>query len=899
MTSSFKAFSISDSTSIAIPAGPTSQRSSIYTSIIQWTNTGSQSYSVLAGPTPTLTNTSWTAPAGVTQVEVLVVAGGGGASGSSASSGGGGGGGLIYNSAFAVTPGTAYTITVGAGGTGGTGTGTNGSNSVFNNLITNGTFTTNTTGWITHPDYVSTVLSIDTNRLKVLGGGAQQSFSTEIGKTYVLAYTLTAFNPGGVYLGTASTGSNGFSYFSTGAQSTGIYSYTFTATSTIAYVTLFAWNAGSEYAFYDNVSVSEVGSTAIGGGAGGGANNAAGLNGGSGGGGRGETGTAGGLGTAGQGFAGGAGLISPRCSGGGGGAGGRGSPGIAQTGGGGGPGLAFNISGTTAWYAGGGGGGNEYQSIAGAGGVGGGGAAGVGNDANGTAGTASTGGGGGGCSRGASGTSSSLSGGAGGSGIVIIKYTVTSENLNPIGITRFNTESRQLEVYQGTYLGWVGQDTSRNFAGHNLFTFSSTFTNASWLANNSTTASSASISPDGSSGVFTAIPSAGNTTHQLYHQTGVAVTAVPYTFSIHAKANGYTQVRLADVSTGNGVWFNLSAGTVGTATAGFTGRIIPLGNGWYRCSITFTPSAGTQNYGIYLGNNTESASFAGDGTSGLLVWGAQLEQSASAGPYVKTAGVASPIPTVLNGYRTHTYTTTGTSGFTAANTGTVEVLVVGAGGAGRQFGGGGGGGGGVIYQTAYAVVSEQEYNVVVGAGAADASGGNSQFASLIAIGGGASGADNFVNGRQGGSGGGAGTYGTTPYYGAPGINGQGFGGGHNLVNIDYSGGGGGAGGPGRDAYSNGNGCGVGGPGVACSISGTLTFYGGGGGGAPRNSGSQSPGAPGGIGGGGAGSTSAVTSPGVSGTANTGGGGGGGVGYPSSGASGAGGSGIVIVRYKYD
>ena len=785
MTSSFKSLSISDSTSIAIPSGPTIQRPAIYTSIIQWTNTGSQSYSVLAGATPTLTNTSWTAPTGVTRVEVLVVAGGGAGGNAQVNTGtpggGGGAGGVIYQSNYAVTPGSSYTVTVGAGG--------------ITNIITNP------------------------------GRGANGSNS--------VFDTLTAVGGGG---------------------------------------------GGGAYSPYND-----------------------GASGGSGGGG---CGGAGGAATAGQGFPGGSFRVRAAGGGGAGGPGGQdGNDASNQYMGCGGVGLAFSISGTATWYAGGGGAGasTSNTTLPGVGGQGGGGLGAYYNDANGgTAGTASTGSGGGG---GAARSGSTSAGGAGGSGIVIIKYSVVSDNTPSIGLTRFNTESRQVEVYQGTYLGWVGQDTTRNFAGHNLFSYSSTFTNASWLANNSTAASNATIAPDGTGSVFTAIPSTGNTTHQLYHQTGVTVTAVPYTFSIYVKANGYTQVRLADVSNGNGVWFNVSAGTIGSATSGFTGTIVPISNSWYRCSITFTPSAGSQNYGIYIGNTTETTSYTGDGTSGVFVWGAQLEQSSSAGPYVKTAGVASPIPTVLSGYRIHTYTTTGTSGFTAANTGTVEVLVVGAGGAGRTFGGGGGGGGGVIYQTSYPVVSGQSYTVFVGTGgspgAANANGENSQFASLIAIGGGASGADNYTNGRQGGAGGGAGTYGSTPFYGGPGINNQGYGGGHNLVDINYGAGGGGAGGPGRDAYSAGGGAGPGGPGVACSISGTLTFYGGGGGGAPRNSGTQSTGAPGGIGGGGAGSTSTASSPGVSGTANTGGGGGGGVGYPSSGTGGSGGSGIVIVRYRYD
>lgn len=58
--------------------------------------------------------TTWTAPAGVTSVQVVVVGGGG-----PGVSGGGGAGSVVYHSGLAVTPGTSYTVTVGAGGVGG------------------------------------------------------------------------------------------------------------------------------------------------------------------------------------------------------------------------------------------------------------------------------------------------------------------------------------------------------------------------------------------------------------------------------------------------------------------------------------------------------------------------------------------------------------------------------------------------------------------------------------------------------------------------------------------------------------------------------------------------------------------------------------------------------------
>jgi hypothetical protein len=87
-----------------------------------------------------ITSNTWIAPIGVTQVEVLVVAGGGGGGyGTSGRTGGGGAGGVVYNSAYSVTPGSSYTVTIGSGGTGSTTNAqlasvSNGSNSVFGTL---------------------------------------------------------------------------------------------------------------------------------------------------------------------------------------------------------------------------------------------------------------------------------------------------------------------------------------------------------------------------------------------------------------------------------------------------------------------------------------------------------------------------------------------------------------------------------------------------------------------------------------------------------------------------------------------------------------------------------------------------------------------------------------------
>ncbi|MDD4409735.1 MAG: hypothetical protein PHW52_03750, partial [Candidatus Pacebacteria bacterium] len=83
-------------------------------------------YTLIAGATSSA-SINWTVPAGVTQVDYLVVAGGGGGD----TGGGGGAGGLLYSEGYSVTPNSPYAILVGVGGVAGK---HNGSNSSFGSL---------------------------------------------------------------------------------------------------------------------------------------------------------------------------------------------------------------------------------------------------------------------------------------------------------------------------------------------------------------------------------------------------------------------------------------------------------------------------------------------------------------------------------------------------------------------------------------------------------------------------------------------------------------------------------------------------------------------------------------------------------------------------------------------
>ena len=124
-------------------------------------------------------------------------------------------------------------------------------------LITNGHFTSGTTGWSNDGDEILTVTSgvasVDRN-----GGSAQgqcyQTIITEVGKTYIVSVLVTAVSNGfQVYADSGST------TVSQGAiNSTGIHYWTFTATSTSTRLDFSATQNVNGTASFDNVSVTLV-----------------------------------------------------------------------------------------------------------------------------------------------------------------------------------------------------------------------------------------------------------------------------------------------------------------------------------------------------------------------------------------------------------------------------------------------------------------------------------------------------------------------------------------------------------------------------------------------------------------------------------------------------------------
>ena len=158
-----------------------------------------------------------------------------------------------------------------------------------------------------------------------------------------------------------------------------------------------------------------------------------------------------------------------------------------------------------------------------------------------------------------------------------------------------------------------------------------------YWSNQNIVVSGSTISPDGTNTANKLVATATTTTYTYRSDT---LTAAQYTFSAYFKycSGGYSWVKLrADTGFNYGVYFNIATGTVGNATAGYIGTITPAGNGWYRCSITFTATA-VNWYSVIVPTTSGGADNSlNDGYTGIFVWGAQLELGSIPTSYIPTA----------------------------------------------------------------------------------------------------------------------------------------------------------------------------------------------------------------------------------------------------------------------
>jgi hypothetical protein len=176
----------------------------------------------------------------------------------------------------------------------------------------------------------------------------------------------------------------------------------------------------------------------------------------------------------------------------------------------------------------------------------------------------------------------------------------------------------------------------------NLLTYSEQFDNAAWSKINVTATANSTISPTGTLTADKLVENTENNQHRIDQTTTSAIGT--NSFSVYGKKDARDSLQLR-VGT-SGAFFDLTNGTI-SGISGVTATIESLPNGWYRCSIIRTSVVANEVVRLNLAIGINST-YLGDGTSGIYIWGAQLEASVQATEYIPTTTTAVSVGMLAN-----------------------------------------------------------------------------------------------------------------------------------------------------------------------------------------------------------------------------------------------------------